>query len=272
VLVRGLMFPISRKQAIYSVKMQELAPELKKIQEKYKNDPRARTEAIMEMYRKYNVHPLGGCLPILLQMPIFIGLYFSLQESVHFRLASFLWIKNLAAPDMLFWWSQSIPIISDPNGQGGVVMDKGFFTWLTTLPRFLYLGPYFNLLPVIAVTFMIVQQKIMTPPPQDEQQAAQFKMMRYMMVVIGVMFYKVAAGLCMYIIISTVWGLAERRFLPKKQTALTPPAAAPPLNGGPRSGPSGKKQPPSKLPPKKDGKVQKMRDWWQEVLKQAKKK
>ena len=148
-----------------------------------------------------------------------------MQESVFFRLGTFLWIENLAAPDMLFYWGQSIPIIADPNGQGGVVMDKGILQWLATVPRFFYLGPFFNLLPIIAVVLMIVQQIVMTPPPQDEQQAAQFKMMRYMMVVIGIMFYKVAAGLCMYIIISTVWGLCERRFLPKKQTAPALPAA-----------------------------------------------
>jgi YidC/Oxa1 family membrane protein insertase len=226
----------------------------------------------MEMWRKHNVHPLGGCLPILLQMPIFIGLYFSLQESVHFRLGKFLWIQNLAAPDMLIGWGQAIPIIADPNGQGGVVMDKGFMAWLATVPNFLYLGPFFNLLPVIAVTFMIIQQKVMTPPPQDEQQAAQFKMMRYMMVVFGLMFYKVAAGLAMYIIISTVWGLAERRFLPKKQTAAAPQQAIPVPTGGPRAGPSGRKQPVRKVPEKKEGNVQKVKDWWQEVLRQAKKK
>lgn len=87
VIVRGMMFPISKKQAYFSIKMQELAPEMKKIQEKYKNDAKGKTEATMELYRKHNVHPLGGCLPIFLQMPIFIGLYYALQESIHFRLA-----------------------------------------------------------------------------------------------------------------------------------------------------------------------------------------
>ena len=137
-------------------------------------------------------------------MPIFIGLYFALGESIFFRLGKFLWIDNLAAPDMLIYWGEGIPLISDPDNQGGLL-------------GFLYLGPYFNLLPIIAVALMIVQQIVMTPPPQDEQQAMQFKMMRYMMIVIGIMFYKIAGGLCMYIIISTLWGLAERKLLPKKK-------------------------------------------------------
>src|SRR5205807_4371100 len=140
--------------------------------------------AQMDLYRKHGVHPLGSCWIVLLQMPIFLGLYYSLQESIHFRLSSFLWIKNLAAPDMLVWWGENIPWISRPEDQGGL----------------LYLGPYFNLLPIIAVVFMIVQQKMLTPPPTDEQQAMQQKMMKYMMIFFGLMFYKVAAGLCIYFI------------------------------------------------------------------------
>ncbi len=92
--------------------------------------------AQMELYRKHGVNPFGSCWVLLLQMPIFMGLYFALQESMHFRLAAFWpWITNLAAPDMLLSWSQNIPYISR-------VQDYG---------SFFYLGPYFNLLPVIAV-------------------------------------------------------------------------------------------------------------------------
>ena len=64
---------------------------------------------------------------------------------------------------------------------------------------------------------MIVQQKMMTPPPPDEQQEMQQKMMKYMMVFFGLMFYKVAAGLCIYFIASSVWGFTERKLLPKKK-------------------------------------------------------
>ena len=206
VLVRGLMFPISRRQAYLSMRMQELAPELKKVQEKFKDDPTKRNAAVMELYRKHNINPLGSCLPLLLQMPFFLGLYYCLQESVHFRLAPFLWIQNLAAPDMLARWGESIPWISDPD----------YYGWFT------YLGPYFNLLPIFAVALMLMQQKMLTPPPADEQQEMQQKMMKYMMVVIGIMFYKVAAGLCIYFVASSLWGLAERRLLPKKKARWLP--------------------------------------------------
>jgi YidC/Oxa1 family membrane protein insertase len=202
-IVRGMMFPVSRKQTQTSIKMQALAPELKKLNEKFKDNPQARTEAMMALYRKHGVHPLGSCWLLLLQMPIFMGLYYALQESVHFRLAPFLWIRNLAAPDMLIKWGENIPWISRPEDYGGL----------------LYLGPYFNLLPILAVGLMIMQQQLLMPPPTDEQQAMQQKMMKYMMIFFGFMFYKVAAGLCIYFIASSLWGFAERKLLPKKQVA-----------------------------------------------------
>src|SRR5262249_51833539 len=112
VLVRGMMFPLSRKNALMSMRMQALAPEIKKLQEKYKNDRQALGMAQMQLYRKHGINPLGTCWVLLLQMPIFLGLYYALQESVDFRLSSFLWIENLAAPDMLLRWGSSIPWIS----------------------------------------------------------------------------------------------------------------------------------------------------------------
>jgi YidC/Oxa1 family membrane protein insertase len=258
VIVRGLMFPISRKQALMSQKMQALAPELKKVQEKFKADPQARTKAMMELYRKHGVNPLGGCLPLLLQMPIFLGLYWALQESIRFRLAPFVWVQNLAAPDMLIRWGTGIPWISDPNNMGG----------------FGYLGPFFNILPVLAVTLMLVQQKMMMPPPTDEQQAMQQKMMKWMMIIFGLLFYKVAAGLCIYFIASSLWGLAERKLLPKRQVAVAaagaPAGPAPAGKGGPSGGGKGKGR--GKKPPEDDKKFQKVKDWWADILNKAKKK
>jgi len=264
-IVRASMFPISRRSALLSQRMQGLAPEIKKVQEKYKNDPQAKTAAVMELYRKHGVNPFGSCLPMMMQMPFFLGLYYCLQESIHFRLASFLWIENLAAPDMLIYWGNSIPIISDPDNMAG-----GFFS-------FLYLGPYFNLLPVIAVTLSLLQMKMMTPPPADEQQEMQQKMMKYMFVFMGIMFYKVAAGLCIYFTISSLWGLCERKLLPKK--TATPALATGPAaeTGGGNGAATGGRQARGKgKPDKKDKKpdtaVQKVKDWWTELLRNAQKR
>ncbi len=105
---------------------------------------------------------------------------------------------------MTWWWSEKIPYISTPEDLG----------------NFYYLGPYLNVLPLIAVGLMIWQQNKMMPPPTDEQMAQQQKMMKYMMIVVAMMFYKVAAGLALYFIIGSAWGLAERRFFTKANDKL----------------------------------------------------
>jgi len=192
-----------------------------------------------------------------LQMPIFLGLYFAMQESIHFRLANFLWIENLAAPDMLIWWTEHIPWISTPDSLGNM----------------LYLGPFFNILPMIAVALMMVQQIQTMPPPTDEQQATQQKMMKYMTIVFGVMFYKVAAGLCIYFIASSLWGCAERMLLPKKKVAPTDGDAA--ATTSPTIMPQNNKWKNKNAKPVKKEEVgmkAKMMAWWEEVRRQAEKK
>ncbi len=200
-MVRGLMFPISRKQALMGQKMQALAPELKKIAEKFKDNPQAKQMATFELQRRYGVHPMSTCWVGFLQMPIYLGLFYALQESIHFRLASFLWIDNLAAPDMLFWWTDSIPWISRWGDYGSMV----------------FLGPYFNLLPIMAAGLTLVYQRYTMPPATDEQSAMQQKMMKYMVVFMAFMFYKVAAGVALYYVVSNLWNITERKLLPKRK-------------------------------------------------------
>ncbi len=202
ILVRGCMFPFSRKQALGALKMQQLQPEIKRIQEQYKKDLEARSRAQQELFRKHNYNPLGGCLTPFIQIPVFIGLYNALKVDVALRDAPLLtyairWCSNLAAPDMLFNWSGFMP--------GFVVKGPGIF----------WLGPYFNLLPILTVFLFIAQQKMFMPPAADEQAAVQQKIMKYMMIFMGILFYKVASGLCLYFIASSLWGLGERQFLPK---------------------------------------------------------
>jgi YidC/Oxa1 family membrane protein insertase len=226
--------------------MAKLKPEIAKINEKFKNDLVAKQQATMELYRKHGINPaagLGGCLMLVLQMPIFLGLYFALQESFFFRLEKFLWIQNLAAPDMLVWWSEKIPFISDPQNMGS----------------FFYLGPYFNLLPVLSLTLMFLQMRYMQPPPADEQMAQQQKMMQYIMIpMFAFIFYKMPSGLCLYFIATTLWGLAERKWFIKKKPA-GPLVAAGGDNGNPRGKPKGPPAPPPG----------RLRQWWQKLLDEA---
>jgi YidC/Oxa1 family membrane protein insertase len=134
---------------------------------------------------------------------VFMGLYRSLMVAIELRDAPLLsssirWCSNLAAPDMLFNWSNFMPAFVN-NGTSSIFA----------------LGPYFNLLPLLTIGLFMWQQKVMMPPAVDEQAAMQQKIMKYMMIFMGLMFYKVASGLCLYFIASTLWGLTERRFLPK---------------------------------------------------------
>jgi YidC/Oxa1 family membrane protein insertase len=254
VLVRLAMMPISRRQQASMARQQEamakLKPEIAKLTERYKNDLVGKQQAQMELYRKHGINPaagLGGCLMLLLQMPIFLGLYFALQESFFFRLQPFLWIKNLTAPDMLFPWSENIPFISEPANMGA----------------FYYLGPYFNLLPIFSLTLMFIQMKWMQPPPTDEAMAQQQKMMQYIMIpMFAFLFYKMPSGLCLYFISTTLWGLAERKLLPKKKPATEAVAVA--TNGRPGSRGRAKSQP---IP-----EPGRLRAWWDKLLKEASKK
>ena len=201
VVVRLLMFPISRKQALNAQKMQELQPEIKKIQEKYK-DLQERNRATQELFRQHNYNPFSGCLVLFIQLPIFIGLYKALAIDVELRQApliseSIRWCSNLAAPDMLFDWSFLWP------------------EWFNRGHGMFGLGPYFNILPVLTIALFLWQQKRMMPPPADEQAAVQQKVMNFMMIFMGILFYKVPSGLCLYFIASSLWGMAEREILLK---------------------------------------------------------
>ena len=215
--VRLVLLMPSRKQTAMSMKMMEvqkkLQPEFEKLQEKYKDDMASYNREKTRLMMQHGANPLammGGCLLLFAQMPIMMGLYFCLQESVFFRLDSFLWINNLAAPDMLVWWGESIPFISTSEDVGS----------------FIYLGPFFNLLPLLAVALMLYQQAKMMPPSTDPQAEQQRMMMKMMMIMMAVFFYKVAAGLALYFIVSTGWAIIERQFIPKpKIDGFTPDAS-----------------------------------------------
>ena len=241
VLVRSCMFPVSRKQALGAQKMQELQPEIKAISEKYKKDPEALRHAQMELFRKHNYHPLSGCLPVFFQLPIFIGLYRALMVDVELRGASLLgqgvhWCSNLAAPDMLFYWGS----FWDSIGWESFNTGQGMFS----------LGPYFNILPLVTIALFIVQQKMFMPPPADDQAKMQQNMMTFMMLFMGLLFFKVASGLCIYFIASSLWGVAEKQLLPKKKDSNGSAAVAVESTPAPRRE-SAQRKPQKQRPQKK---------------------
>ena len=200
-LVRSLMIPISRRAALNAQMMQYLQPQMKEIADKYKDDMEKRSMAQRNLFKKYNYNPFGGCLLMFLQIPIFIGLYRGLSVDIALRdqplLPGLSWCSDLSAPDQLWYWKEWLPtFLGSETG---------------------WLGPYFNLLPIITCVLFIVQQKLFTPPPTDEQQEMMQKMMKFMMLAMGFMFFKVPAGLCLYFITSSLWGIVERKMLPKPE-------------------------------------------------------
>jgi len=195
--VRLVLFPINRRSqtamARFATKTKRIQPQIDAIKEKYANNPqKLREEQARIMQEEGAMPPLGGCLPLFLQFPIFIGLFQSLRVEYHLRQEPFmLWISDLSQPDRL------IPNI-DLN---------------THLP-FIGTIEHLNVLPFLMVTFMILQQSAM-PTPTDPQQAKMQKMMRWFMVVIGFMLYSYPAGLALYMITSSSLGLFEIKVIKK---------------------------------------------------------
>ena len=200
VLVRGCMFPLSRTAAVNAQRMQELAPEMKKIAEKYKDDMEGRLKAQQTLQKKVGFNPLAGCLPMFMQLPIFMGLYRALSVDIDLRQKPFWstngWASNLAAPDQFMFWGDWMPDFIAGRGTG-------------------WLGPYLNILPLFVVVLFLTQQKLFMPPATDEQTAMTQKVMSFMTLFMGLFFFRVPAGLCIYFISSSLWGICERLVVKK---------------------------------------------------------
>lgn len=213
VVVRLALFPLSRKQAASAKKMQDLQPHMVALRDKYKDDREKIAQETFALYRKHGINPLGGCLPVFIQIPIFMTLWRVLNVSVSLRQAQFLWIDNLAAPDMLYKLPFTLPL----------------------------LGPYFNLLPLGVIGLFLLQMKLFTPPATTPEQEAQQRIMKFMMVFMMLMFYRVPAGLALYFITSSVWSISERLLLPKvtKTPAIDADGDEGPDRDGKGRGPGG---------------------------------
>jgi YidC/Oxa1 family membrane protein insertase len=150
---------------------------------------------IAALYKKHGVSPIMGCLPMLLQLPVFIGLYNGLAYAIELRQTSFAWISDLSKPDR--------------------TMALGFE------PPFL--EPYLNVLPLLMGVIMFAQQ-LMAPKAADPQQAQQQKIMRIFFLAFPLMFYSVPSGLVLYFLISSLVGMLETRYI-KLQLAREDEAA-----------------------------------------------
>lgn len=178
ILVYVCLYPLSFKQMQSMKHMQMLQPQIEALRKAYKDNPQRLNKEIMDLYKKNGVNPLGGCLPMLLQIPIFFGLYQALFRSVELKGTAFLWIKDLAEPDRLVVFSSGLPI----------------------------LGKEINILPILMAIGMFFQQKItMKSSTAVGTSAEQQKMMMFLFpILFGFIFYKFPSGLNMYWFINTL--------------------------------------------------------------------
>jgi len=170
VLVYLVLFPLTMKQMRSMKEMQALQPRIDELRKTYKDNPQRMNKEVMELYREHKVNPFGGCLPLLLQMPIFFALYQALMRSVALRGARFLWIKDLSEPDRLFILPTSIPLI----------------------------GNEINILPIVMAIGMFVQQKLSSGNASSSTAEQQKIMLILFPVMFGFIFYHMPSGLVLY--------------------------------------------------------------------------
>ena len=184
--IRVIFYPINKRQIQAMKAMQRIQPEIKRIQEKYKDDREQLNKEMIEVYRRHKVNPLGGCLPMLLQLPVFIGLYNALLQAIELRHAPFIaWIHDLSQPDRLGAWP--IPFV---------------------------LPPGIPVLTLLMGVSMLVQQKT-TPSTADPVQQ---RMMMILPLVFTVMFINFPAGLVLYWFSNNVLSIAQQQLMARSSS------------------------------------------------------
>jgi len=184
VLIKLLMWPLTHKSMTSMKSMQKLAPQMEKLKEKFADDKEKLNREIMELYKRNGVNPLGGCLPMVLQLPVFYGLYSVLGTPIELRHAPFMWIQDLSRPD----W-QSLPFT--------------FNSWQLGVP----------ILTILMGASMFLQQW-MTPSAGDPNQK---KMMMLMPLMFTFMFVSFPAGLTVYWLVNNVLGIAQQYWINRNQ-------------------------------------------------------
>jgi YidC/Oxa1 family membrane protein insertase len=198
VFIKVLFWPLTAAATRSMKRMQVLAPEMAALKEKYKDDMQKFTQKQWELYRKHKVSPVSGCLPMAIQMPVFIGFFTMIRSAIELRGARFLWIADLSKPDTLFMIPglTFIPFISTPAG----------------LP--------FNLLPLLMGGSMLWQSHL--TPPSPGMDPAQAKMMRYMPLMFLLFLYNYSSGLALYWTVNNVLTVVQTKLTKMNQAPVSP--------------------------------------------------
>ncbi len=187
VLIKLIFWPLGTKSYKSMNEMKKVQPLMMKIREKYKDDKQRMNQEIMGLYKTYKVNPASGCLPLLVQMPIFFALYRMLYQAIELRHAPFVgWITDLSGPDRLFHFDFAIPLMEAPYG----------------IP----------VLTLIMGASFLLQQK-MTPTTGDPMQA---KMMMLMPIFMTVLFINFPSGLVLYMLVNNIISMGQQYYTQKK--------------------------------------------------------
>jgi YidC/Oxa1 family membrane protein insertase len=192
VIIKMLFWPLTAASTRSMKRMAALQPQMKAIADKYKDDPLKRNQKTMEFMRENKVNPLGGCLPMLLQMPVFIGFFYMIQSAIELRGATFLWVPDLSRPDTLFM----IPGVNFP----------------------------FNLLPIIMGGTMLWQAHL--TPPSPGMDPMQQKILKYMPLIFMIFLYNYSSGLALYWTVNNLLTILQTKLT---KTNVPVPAPAPVL-------------------------------------------
>ncbi|HYG35531.1 MAG TPA: membrane protein insertase YidC, partial [Clostridia bacterium] len=199
VIIKLVFWPLTQASTRSAKRMASLQPQIKALQEKYKDDPVKSQRKMMEFWKENKINPMSGCLPTLIQMPVFFGFFFMIDRAIELRGASWLWVSDLSRPDTLFM----IPGINFP----------------------------FNLLPLLMGATMLWQAHL--TPPSPGMDPAQAKLMRYMPLIFLVFLYNYSAGLTLYWTVQNLLSILQTQ-LTKTNPQPATPAPAPVLTSQPK--------------------------------------
>ena len=187
IMFKIIFWPLGSKSYRSMAEMKKLQPLMTQIREKYKNDKKKMNEEVMALYKTYKVNPMSGCLPMVVQIPVFFAFYRMLYGSIELRHAPFIgWITDLSAPDRLFRFDFAIPLMTPPYG----------------IP----------VLTIIMGATMFIQQKL-SPPAGDPAQA---RMMMMMPLIFTFIFINFPAGLVLYWLVNNVLSISQQYYITKK--------------------------------------------------------
>jgi YidC/Oxa1 family membrane protein insertase len=216
VIIKLVFWPLTAASTRSMKRLQALQPQMKAIQEKYKEDPVKMNRKVMEFMKEHKVSPLGGCLPMLLQIPVFFGFFSMIQSAIELRGARFLWVRDLSQSDTLFVIPglDFIPVFGIPG-----------------------VGLPFNLLPFIMGATMLWQAHL--TPPSPGMDPAQQKIMKYMPLIFMVFLYNYSAGLTLYWTVQNILTIVQTKLT---KTAPEPAKAPVPARGPVLTPPQKKKK------------------------------